>query len=190
MTTVHLDPNQVPAHLKAGYSGKHLKARVCERVTVPMTAGLWDGGSRDTYRVVRLSDGAEISPVDESAAPWDRSRSAREIALEPGFCVVEHSIFRGKDLGLTFHMHPQDATRMLPAPVELTELERMVLEATRSLKASYGGRDRYQMATDNLRYSDKPSRTQWDEAKAALIGRGYLNKAGAITTAGKNAVAR
>jgi len=33
------------------------------------------------------------------------------------------------------------------------------------------------------------SRADWDAAKQSLIGRGYLNKAGAITTAGRNAIA-
>ena len=35
--------------------------------------------------------------------------------------------------------------------------------------------------------TEVPTRAQWDEAKAALIGRGLLNKAGAITVTGRNA---
>jgi hypothetical protein len=93
-------------------------------------------------------------------------------------------------MGLTFHVHPADAAALLPAPAaDLSAHEKLVLEATASLKSSYGGRDRYQMATDDLRYARKPypSRAEWDAAKAELIGRGYLNKAGVITVAGRNA---
>jgi hypothetical protein len=155
---------------------------------------LWSGGSRDTYTIVRLSDGAAIQGSDNMSSPWDQSRRDRTVTLEPGVAVVEHTIFQGKDLGLTFYIHPSDAAAMLPAPVELSALERFVLDATKSYKSSYNGRDRYQLACDTLRWDTQsrnatPTRAQWDETKAALVARGYLNKAGAITTAGRNAIA-
>lgn len=194
---IHLEPNQVPDQLKHGYSGRKFKAVVAESVTIPMTAGLWDGGSRDVYRVVRVSDGAEMPASDQHSAPWDAQRRELKVDLQPGFAVVEHSIFCGKDAGLTFYVHPQDAAPMLPpAGNDLGELESMVLEATGSLKSSYNGKDRYQMTVENLQYGYNankrpiPTRAQWDEAKASLIARGYLNKAGAITTAGRNARGR
>jgi len=36
MQTIHLEPKQVPDHLKAGYNGCHLKARVVESVHIPI----------------------------------------------------------------------------------------------------------------------------------------------------------
>lgn len=194
---VHLDSNMVPAHLRQGYNGKMFKAQVCEQVTIPMTAGLWEGGSRDLYRVIRLADGKSIEPVNQSAAPWDKRRDTI-IALKPGIAVIEHSIFCGKDHGLRFYVHPADAAKLLPAPVELSDIERTILRATRAYKASYGGRDRYDMARDDAGYKTStsygpavnfPSRTDWHAAKAGLVNRGYLNKAGAITTAGRNSIA-
>lgn len=192
MTTVYLDPKQVPTQLAAGYTGKKFKARVTESVHIPMTAGLWDGGSCDTYRVVRIADGAAMMPTAEGAAPWDNERKARDIKLEPGFCVIEHSIFCGKDMGLTFHVHPADAAPLLPSTTELDPTEQLVLNATAAFKASYNGRDRYDMATDDLRYARAPypTRDAWNTAKEALISKGLLTKAGAITTAGRNAVKR
>lgn len=187
---IYLDPKQVPSQLTSGYSGRKFKAVVCETVTIPSDAGLWDGGSREKYHVVRLADGAALPAAEHNAAPWDNGRRDRTVNLESGVCVVKHSVFCGKDMGLTFYVHPSDATAMLPAPAaDMTETEKLVLQATRSFKSSYGGRDRYQMATDGLRYDGKPypTRAQWDEAKAELVTRGYLNKAGAITTAGRNA---
>lgn len=194
MTTVHLDPAQVPAHLQriAGYSGRTFKARIVEQMTIPASAGLWDGGSRETYHAIRLADGASVPAADHAAAPWDDRRENR-VNLAPGFAVVERTMFQGRDLGLTFYLHPQDAAPMLPAPVMLDAVESVVLDYTASRKASYGGKDRYDMYRDDQSFSfernNKPifTRHQWDEAKARLIARGLLNKAGAITTAGRNA---
>ena len=118
-----------------------------------------------------------------------------EVALVPGIAVVEHSMFCGKDMGLTFHVHPDNAAKLLPAPTaELTAHEKLVLQATCSFKSSYGGKDRYQMMADEVRYASSkhvqepfPTREQWDAAKQSLIGRGMLNKAGAVTPCGRNA---
>jgi hypothetical protein len=174
------------------------KAIVTEKVTVPMTAGLWDGGTRETYRLVDLATGDEM-PASDDFAPPDNSRKDREIVLKPGYAVIRHSVFCGKDTGLTFYVHPSNAAAMLPASVELPGFEKMVLEATCALKASYGGRDRYEMAKDNSRWEHYraeygladgaafPTRAQWDEAKASLIAKGLLNKAGAVTVKGRNA---
>lgn len=72
METFHLNPTDVPVDLKGLYAGKQFKIQVGERVTIPSTAGLWDGGSRETYRLVRLTDGAEIPASDNMSAPWIR----------------------------------------------------------------------------------------------------------------------
>jgi hypothetical protein len=188
--TIYLEPNMVPASLRGSYAGKMFKACVCETMTIPMTAGLWDSGSRDTYTVVQFETGRTLEPM-RNQAPWDWSRRDIEVKLEPGIAVIEHSISCGKDYGLTFYVHPDNATKLLPAPVELTEHETIVLNATRGYKSSYGGMDRYEMARRDHQYNAKtafPTREQWETAKQALIGCGLLNKAGAITTKGRNAL--
>lgn len=190
MTAIHLDPGMVPAAMRAGYDGRKFQAIVCEQVTIPMDAGLWSGGSRETYRVIRMDDGATVDAVNHNAAPWNNSRREITVRLEPGICVVQHSMFCGKDMGLRFYVHADNAAKLLPAPTgELSNTEKMVLDAAAGLKSSYQGKDRYQMTADNMRYSGKtmPSRADWDAAKASLIGKGLLNKAGAITTSGRNA---
>ncbi len=192
MNTIHLDARDVPAQLRGNYSGKKFQARVCESMTIPADAGLWSGGSRDTFHAIRLSDGAQVAMVEHNMAPWDMGRREVPVSLRPGFAIVNHSMFCGKDMGLRFYVHPIDAAALLPAPSNaLSELEQMVVNATAGYKASYGGRDRYQMATDSLRWKNGaivPTRAAWDEAKASLIDKGLLNKAGAITVAGRNAV--
>ena len=196
----HLDPKQVPANLRADYKGRHLKAVVCVQMSMPIDAGLWSGGSRDTYDVVRLADGAAISDPAHKTGPFvDSGRRARIIQLEPGICVRHHSIFCGKDHGLTFYLHPDNVSGLLPPTDDLSDNERIVLTATRMYKSSYNGRDRYDMASDGARYdhnirncagvSPFMSRQVWNDTKALLIERGMLNKAGAITTKGRNAIA-
>jgi hypothetical protein len=198
---IHLPPEMVPQSLRGAYSGKTFKAKVCEQMTIPSDAGIWDGGSRETYSMVRLADGVQLPAVDHNSAPWDRSRRDIEVKLQPGLAVVCHSMFCGKDMGLTFYVHPENASKLIPQSVELTDVERAVLTATRNYKSSYGGKDRYQMALENGRYDRLvrqnvtgegskpfPTRAEWETAKQTLIGKGLLNKAGAITPAGRNSI--
>lgn len=190
--TIHLDPAQVPAQLRRSYSGKHFQAVICEVVTIPSYAGNWDSGSRETYELVRLENGEAIAASDNVSAPWD-ARQDRKIELQPGFAVVRHSIFCGKDMGLCFYLRADNAAALLPPPAaELSSHQKIVLEATASFKSSYNGQDRYQMAAPSS-WQDQsirdafPTRAQWEQAKAELIASGHLNKAGAITTKGRNA---
>jgi len=193
MSPIYLDPRDVPQHLKSGYSGRKFQACVTETLTIRADAGLWSGGSRDVYSVIRLADGAAIEAVAHGLAPWDAARGDVPVTLRPGFAVVCRSTFCGRDHGLTFYVHPSDAAALLPAPAaDLTAHETIVLHATCSFKASYNGRDRYDMARQEHRYTSRaavafPTREEWDAAKASLIARGYLNKAGAVTVAGRNA---
>src|SRR5215475_5887334 len=130
MNTIYLEPDQVPAVLKQGYSGRKFKAVVATEVSIPMDAGLWSGGSRDLYSVVTLDDGMHLLP-GQSTAPWDKSRTERKIELSASVVVRNHSMFCGKDMGLTFYVHPDAATKLLPAPAPtLSQWEKMVLMAT------------------------------------------------------------
>lgn len=112
---IYLEPKQVPASLRGSYSGKQFKAYVTESMTVPSTAGLWDGGSRDKFYAVRLADGAQVAMPGQDLSPWG-NRQDQKVTLQSGIAIVEHSIFAGKDMGLTFYLHPLDAAPMLPAP--------------------------------------------------------------------------
>jgi hypothetical protein len=195
MNTIHLDANQVPANMRGSYTGKKFKARVCETITIPADAGLWSGGSRETYHVIELESGHTVPAADHMAAPWD-NRSDNTITLKPGYAVVMHSMFCGKDMGLTFYLHSDNAAAYLPAPSELSDHERLVLIATRSYKSSYGGQDRYQMMQRDCEYKSDyrngsktfPSRSEWDAAKASLVTKELLDKRGAITVKGRNAI--
>jgi hypothetical protein len=189
LNTVVLDARDVPPHLRGEYSGRKFRAVVGETMSIPADAGLWSGGSRDLFYFIRLADGARVPAPGQNAAPWDRSSSDRRMAIEPGYAVVCHSIFCGKDSGLTFYVHPADATAMLPAPSgDLTKAQRIVLICTRSYKSSYAGMSDYRFQEASRQTAI--TRDDWESAKASLIASGHLNKAGAITTKGKNAIGR
>lgn len=203
LSSIYLEPHKVPDHLRGGYTGKKFRVYVVERMTIPADNGVWDSGSRDVYRVARTSDGLAIGMPDQQAAPWDSVRKDREVVLQPGYCVVRHSIVSGKDSGLCFYLCPQDAAPMLPAPAaELDAVQKLVLDYTSGRKSSYNGKDRFDMAKDDFSYSYNsslkvqfvdgkfPTRADWDEAKLDLAARGLLTKAGAITPAGRNQATR
>jgi hypothetical protein len=194
---VHLDAKMVPAHLRGGYRGKTMTAVVTETVTVPPGSGVWDEGSKETWRAVRIEDGATMPLSADVTAADGPGFQSKTVTLRPGFCVICHSITRGQDAGLTFYLNPLDAAPLLPATVTLTAAERIVLVASHLYKASYAGKTRFEMARDDNRAwitghiagERQITRAEWEAAKQGLIGRGLLNKVGAITTAGRNAIA-
>ena len=195
--TIYLEPSQVPASIRGAYSGKQYRAIVTDSVYIPSDAGTWSGGSRTLYSAIHLTSGESRPACDAYSAPWDPSRKDQRIQLKPDFAIISHSIFCGKDLGLTIYINPINAATLLPAPIELNPLERAVLKYTKEKKASYNGRDRFDMLQEDLSYSFKrqelnlesaPTREDWNKAKDSLIAQGLLNARGAITTKGKNAV--
>jgi hypothetical protein len=124
-----------------------------------------------------------------SQSAFDRPvKDGDKTPLAPGLICVEHTYFCGKDAGLRFHVHPSGLDpRLLPAKTEdLTNDERIVLYATRSLKSSYNGVKDYRFHAANQ--DTGITRDRWEAVKTALIERKLLNKAGAITVDGKNAI--
>ena len=74
----------------------------------------WAGGSRDYFQVVRLADGAAVT-VPQNGSGFEPASvnqglipALQERLPAPGIAVVEHSIFCGKDIGLTLHVHPSN----------------------------------------------------------------------------------
>ena len=171
--------NQVPAALRGSYTGKKFKAVVCTEMTIPMDAGLWSGGSRAEYSAINLENGKSMPFQGSNLAPWDGGRRDHKVTIVPGMAVVLHSMFCGKDMGLTFYIHPDNATKMLPAPVELSKEEKVVLTTIRSYKAAY----RQQMAQ-----GQGISGTQYAAILQSLTEKGMLHKGNRITTKGKNAI--
>lgn len=71
----------------------------------------WSGGTKSEYIIIELSS-LEIKPVT-ALAPWIEYKEGLGIEIPSGFMVVCHSIFCGQDIGLTFYINPQDASKLL-----------------------------------------------------------------------------
>lgn len=175
----HLDRKDVPANLRAGYSGNKFKAQAVTSVMVRADAGLWSGGTRDFYYMIRLADGATCAFPGQQNAPWNKERTDKEISIDPGFAIVRHSHFRGDDKGLEFYVNPADIAKLVPQDnePELCAVENTALYIARAFKSSARA-DEYRRAGIDA--------NEADAIKARLISLGYLNKAGAITTKGRN----
>lgn len=177
---MYLERNLVPEHLRLGYTGTRFRAEPVETVTIPSQAGVWDHGTRDVFSAIELNTGRSVPMPGQSSAPWDKDRQDRKIELKPGFAVVKHSMFCGKDMGLVFYVHPSDVAALIPnhGQDDLSETDKLVLAIIRSRKSAYRD-DEYRRK--GLKLSDV------EAIKARLFEGGYLLKNGAITVKGKNA---
>ena len=176
-TVLHLTRAQVPAVIRNAcpdYHGPNWKVRVTESVS--LTDTIPDGGTWSKYAAVNLSTG-KVSPPNPRAIGNPREPT---VDLPVGVAVVEHAHFCGKDTGCTIHLRPENAAPLLPSGPSATPAQRAVLEATAAYKSSYGGDKEYR------RHQTSLSREEWEQAKAECQAAGWLNAAGAITTAGRN----
>ena len=184
MRTVYLDGNEPGVRALASaafpsYAGRKFDFQANE--TVSLTGGFWDGGSKSTYVAIdlatkRVSPSRDLYHVSSEGAPT--------VSLQPGTAIVEHRVFCGKDMGITFHIHPEDSPKLLPATDVVSEDEQIVLAFTSALKNTYGGRSNIRFAEGSRKYGITQER--WTAAQDTLKTRKLLNKAGSITPAGRN----
>ncbi len=148
---------------------------------------LRSGGSRSYFVFLNLNN-MKVKEVPQQG-PSDRElKGAKSVMFPEGVVCVERMIFRGKDLGIRIYVRPANAAKLLPMQVDLTKDEKTVLSYTTKLKASYGGIKNYRFVEANR---DKGiTLPEWEKAKADLIQRKLLNRAGAITNKGRNALSQ
>jgi hypothetical protein len=91
---------------------RYVKIVIGERVSFQNT--FWDGGSKNTYRAVRL-DGTGIASLITGSSPWTAIAEGTTAALEPGIAIVEESVFCGKTMSLRVYLHPANVTPTLEA---------------------------------------------------------------------------
>lgn len=164
------------------FTGQDIAAEVQD--TVRFTGTEWDEGNKRDYAVVRLWDRkVERIPSECYGDPSAFHRSSHTIPQ--GFVVVCWARY-GLRQNIRIMGPAANITPMLAAPVELTADERLVLVATRSRKSSYAGVKNYRFV--EARRAKGITLERWESAKASMITRGFLNRAGAITVEGRNAV--
>jgi len=190
MRYYHLDKNEWDEVLndianKVNYSGRKIKLSM-DYIPSNLNS-YWDSGSRDYFYFYQLSSGKMLGV--ESNHPMFEPNKPRELKdLPHDIILIEHSIFCGKDMGLTIYTTENNRARLLPQNTneQLTEDEKIVLKYTKSLKNSYGGRT-------NIRFKEAHeekgiSLENWESAKSNLIRKKLLNSQGAITSKGRNAL--
>ena len=140
----------------------------------------WGGGSRDYFALLSLAT-LRTMPVPENGNPFSNGgKTERVEQLPPNCAVVEHSLFCGKDLGITIFVGQENLAKLLPAPVAMTPDQKVVLAATVGLISSA----RFQEAE----YHTGITRKVWDATKLELVAKGLLKPSGAVTDAGRNAI--
>lgn len=186
MNRIYINTNEYPELWQlariAGYTGKKLLVEACESEL--NLNSYWSEGSRDYFTFIDLNT-KQTCHVPQNGTVFDRVNYKSKVPV--GFCCVETGYFCGKPSPCIIYFNPVDITKRLHAPKsEVTEDEETVLWATRRFKSSYAGRsdNRFQEA-----HSYKGiTLDRWNVAKASCIEKKLLNKAGAITVNGKNAL--
>ena len=187
MNITYLDGNEPNIQRLAravfpSYRGRKFSFEVAD--SVALTGTYWDGGSRSSYGGVNLSTFQAASLPQFDPPQFGGPIQTPKVEVRPGMAIVEHSIFRGRDAGITFYVHPSDAPQLLPEPESVTEDEQIVLAFTKSLKNSHGGRSNVRFTEAHRRYGITADR--WTAAQEALKARKLLRSNGSITPAGRN----
>lgn len=171
------------------YKGKKFKVTTAKKYYLQ---DYWDGGTRHYIKFVSWNIEEEKwevkSPPSEIHNPMNKA-AHQDLEIPNDVLFVEHTIFQGKDTGIRIYMSQDSiyAPQLITQEIdELSIPELIVLVATRSLKSSYMGIRDYRF--HRAKEVTGITRECWDCTKAELIEKGYLNKAGAITMKGKNAI--
>jgi hypothetical protein len=94
------------------YTGRKFKL---EFTTSPYISDTnWAGGTRNQYVLVKLGSDFECQAFP-TFSPWANPIEGERFPMRPGFALIEHSIFCGKDCGIRIYAHPADETKALLA---------------------------------------------------------------------------
>lgn len=153
--------------------------------TIQFYGTAWDSGYKRDYAIVTIKTG-HVTHIPDAPFLKRDPMYEKQHPLIPGIAIVTH-VHSGLREYARIVCHPDDLEKFAPESEEVSQDEKIVLYATRSLKSSYGG-------ISNYRFHEASSATgitedRWERAKATLIDRKLLNKRGAITPDGRNCIA-
>ena len=94
------------------YKGRTFRLSVYEDAAQHNWNSYWDGGTRDYYVFIQLAT-LKTVPVPQNGTLFDRKKYRS--TLPEGIVAVRHTIFCGKDVGLTIIARASDVTPMLAA---------------------------------------------------------------------------
>ncbi len=87
------------------YKGRKIRLVVTDSVNC---CSYWDGGSRDYFESFNLTDKKVVYTAPPQSGFDPTVKGLDNVPITKGFCVIEHSIFCGKDIGMRIHIHPDD----------------------------------------------------------------------------------
>jgi len=150
----------------------------------------WSGGTRSLYNLVSLigteNPWNKVFPIGDRN-PIQFGGKRHTFTLPENVVLVEHSIFCGKDHGITVWVRTDNSSNLLPKTTsDLTWAHKVVLVSTGTYKNTYAGKTnvRFLEANETVGISEEA----WETAKSELIEQGLLRSNGSITPDGRNAV--
>jgi hypothetical protein len=165
------------------YAGRRFQI---EPFTSPIiTTSCWNGGCRNYWCLVNLTTN-KIWMVPENGNPFINQGKAFKVGRLPENVALVR-LYHGRFQAVTIYLNPANIRAdMLPQKPKLEWAQSVVLAATRGLKSTYAG-------IKNYRFHEAHERTgitaaEWETAKSDCIAKGLLNRAGAITDDGRNAI--
>ena len=189
--SIALKPSEIRPIIDATfpeYRGPKASVRIQATAEYSAADLSWQDGSKTEVKALRaiIVEGTDCTYITQLQAV--ELRTAHSGAIPRDMMLVEHVIFCGKDLGIRCVVSPDSVflPKLLPAPVELTDGEVLVLSAHAQLKSGV-----YRAAAvGRVAGHDEQ---QLKVLVETLARRGLLsvNKLGAsqITLDGKNALA-
>jgi len=103
---------------KATFETRSRKFRIVERRTYQME-NYWDGGSREYAVAIDLVTGRTVDPCSDSTNPFNRKAHAG-FEIPAGVGILCHSIFCGKDCGITMYVAPGKELAAVPSDLRTT----------------------------------------------------------------------
>lgn len=92
------------------YKGRTFKVELADSVTFHDL--YWGGGSRNYYKIVRV-DG-QVAGLPRNT-PWNDPQEGKTLPISEEFAVVVHTIFCGRDCGITVMVNPVYGPKWLEA---------------------------------------------------------------------------
>lgn len=94
------------------YTGRKFSVEAAKSVTLYDLN--WGGGTRNQYRTCTLS-GDKLGSADKwnAVAPWVNLAEGKTVEIPRGAAIVMHSIFCGKDSGITIYMNLDDMPKWI-----------------------------------------------------------------------------
>jgi hypothetical protein len=162
-----------------GYNGTKIKVEISD--SKMELRCYWDGGSRDTYTAYDMKGGRQNLQVQDAPYPFYKGGETPVYIPSADKFLVRHSIFMGKDMGLTIYLHPASVlVGELPLnKPDISQNELFILSIVRSYK-SFARQEYYKKGGFTV--------SEVEAYKQILFQKGWLNKAGAITVDGRNVV--